>query len=195
MKVIKLYEKVGDVLKLSKNSMFGEYCFRGEPAVNGRLIFKDEESFTKRWDEPCYIPASVFEDGGTQYTMTDKYETHKTLLEKCNYNERMCQCMFERIDCWHPEEWLDDLDEDDYAYFYDFVKVGNDVFLNEPPFKSIPMQYGNVVAISTTPDNWTFDTSIDLKVRDVIGEVWTIEAYLHEVSETDIKLKMKRWEK
>lgn len=195
MKVIQLYEKIGKCMKLEDGSTLGDYCFSGEYGEDDSLLFKDEESFEKFWNKPCYVPSVEFSDNGSKYVITDEYETHKTLLEKCNYNEKMCRCMFERLNWQSPETWLSELDEEDYSYFYDFVKAGNKVFLHEQPFARVPMQYGKVNRILHGPEGLTLDTKVYLDVQDILGETWTIETYLHELSETDIKLKIAKWGK
>lgn len=192
MKVIQSYEKVGKCQRLSENSVLGKYCFLGEYADDGSLIYKDEENFVKRWDEPCYVPTSEFGEESNGYTITDKYETHKTLLELCHYNEKLCKCMFGLLSWQSPTVWLDALDAEDYAEAYDFVQVGRKAFWNEPLSERVQMGFYEVVKIEDKSENWSWSTPVVLKVQDCSGEYWNVEAYLGELSETDVKLKLRK---
>lgn len=192
MKVIQSYEKIGDYLRLGEDSKLGKYCFYGEYGENGSLIFKNEENFIKHWDEPCYVPTSEFSDSGSVYSITNKYETYKTLLEQCHYNERLCECIFEHLDWQSPTTWLSELDAEDYVAFYDFVQVGDKVFWHEQPWKRIPMGFYEVVEIKDKPEDWSLFTSVMLRVQDCNGEWWNVEAHLGELSKTDIKLKLNK---
>lgn len=182
------YEKVGKCRKLEGD----DYCFYAEYNDMGDLIFKDEEAFVKAWNEPCYIPTSGFGDSSSKYYITPQYETHISLLEQCNYNEKLCECMFEHLDWQSPTTWLNELDAEDYAAFYDFVQVGNTVFWHEQPWKRIPMGYYEVVEIKDNPEDWSLLTSVILKVKDCNGEWWNVESHLRELSQTDIKLKINK---
>lgn len=185
MKIIKTqYEKVGSYTQLKDK----DYQFVGGYGESGAIYFKDEENFIKHPNEPCYAPEAVFDN--EESVVTEEYETYKTLLEKCFYNEKICQAMFYDIEWQHPDTWLNEWDEEDIAYFYDFVKVGNKVFWNEQPWRTIPLGFYEVIEIKDKPENWTWNTSVILKVRDCNGEMWNIEAHLCELSQTDIKLKL-----
>lgn len=194
MKVIEEYEKIGDYLEMDDNSVLGKYCFCGEHIENGCLMFKDEKNFTKHWDKPCYVPSSGFKNDNI-YAFTDCYETYKTLLEKCLYNETMCRCAFERLCGQSVETWFDEIDAEDCAYFYDFVKVGSTVFWNVQPWKNVPLQYGKVKKIKDKPSHWTLDTKIFIEVRDFLGEEIVVKSRLRELSKTDIQIQMRKWEK
>lgn len=199
MKIIKTrYEKVGSCT-LCENK---DYQFVGGYGESGGVYFKDEENFERYPDAPCYVPEAVFQD--EKYTteneqvpagcvVTDEYETYKTLLEKSCYNERICKAMFDALEWQCPETWLNELDNEDIAYFYDFVKVGSKVFWNKPPFKQIPLGFYEIVKIKEKSENWTWNTSIWLRAKDVDGEEITVEAYLCELSQTDIKFKIDKW--
>jgi len=199
MKIIKTqYEKVGGCIQWEDKI----YQFVGGYGESGAVYFKDEENFVKHPNEPCYVPEGVFQDEkniienkqvSAVCIVTDEYETYKTLLEKSHYNEQICRAMFDNLEWQHPDTWLNEWDEEDIAYFYDFVKVGNKVFWNEQPFKQIPLGFYEVVEIKDEPENWTWNTSVMLRVKDVNGEEIIIEALLCELSQTDIKLKIDKW--
>ena len=183
--IVTQYEKIGRCDKLED----GRYTFYGEYSDMGNLIFKDGETFAKHWNEPCYMSTDDFSNS------TQRYETHTTLLEQCNYNEQMCQCMFKQLDGEMPAKWLDTLKSEDYEAFYSFVKVGSEVFLHKSPYKRIPVDFYKVIAIEDTPENWMPDTSVILEVEDVNGETMEIETFLCELSQTDIKQKIAKWGK
>lgn len=189
MKIIKTeYEQVGSYIQLDKNT-YRITCGYGE---NGAVYFKDGKNFERYPDAPCYLQEAVFEN---ESIVINEYETYKTLLEKCNYNEQLCKAMFDNLNWQSPETWLNELDEEDLAYFYDFVKVGNKVFWNEQPWRTIPLGFYEVKEIKDKPENWTWDTSVILKVKDCNGEQWDVEAHLNELSQTNIKLKLNKYGK
>lgn len=196
MKIIKTqYEKVGGCIQWEGEA----YQFVGGYGDSGAVYFKDEENFIKHPDEPCYVPEAVFQDEkyitqnkqvAAVCIVTEEYETYRTLLEKSRYNEQLCRAMFDNLKWQCPETWLNELDNEDIVYFYDFVKVGNKVFWNEQPFKQIPLGFYEIVEIKDRPENWTWVTSVLLKTKDVSGEEIVVEAHLCELSQTDIKLKI-----
>lgn len=196
MKIIKTqYEKVGGCIQWEGEA----YQFVGGYGDSGAVYFKDEENFIKHPDEPCYVPEAVFQDEkyitqnkqvAAVCIVTEEYETYRTLLEKSRYNEQLCRAMFDNLKWQCPEIWLNELDNEDIVYFYDFVKVGNKVFWNEQPFKQIPLGFYEIVEIKDRPENWTWVTSVLLKTKDVSGEEIVVEAHLCELSQTDIKLKI-----
>lgn len=196
----KKYEQVGSYTQCDK----GQYRFVGGCGEDGIAYFKSEEDFIKRPYSPCYVPNGVFNDeryithneqGDAEYIITNEYETYKTLLEKCRYNERLCQVMFHELNWQHPDTWLNEWGEENIAEFYDFVKVGNYVFWNWPAFAEIPVGFYEITEINSDPKDWTWNTTIWLKTKDIFGEEILIEALLNEISQTDIKFKLEQWEK
>lgn len=185
MKVITEYDKVGKYIGFND----GEYQFHGERNENGELFFKDEEAFVKDWNAPCYLPSYEFRANVADMT-TECFETHKFLLWYCHLNERMCQRMFEQLNGEQPAEWLARLRSEDYVELYSFVKVGSKVFFHEP-WGNIPMGFYEVNSIGSKNKKWSLSTSVFLKAKNCDGEECIVEAYLDELSETDIALKIK----
>lgn len=188
MKIITDYEKIGKCLKLNGE----QYCFDAGCNKHSDLLFKDEESFTKTWNEPCYLASSFFDDH--QKYITSEYETHLSLLKQCNYNEYMCECMFKQLKCETPTEWISNLDSADYAMLYSFVSVGSKVFWHVQPFDNIPAGYYEVKSIEDDK-GWSPDMPVFLKVQDCNGEKLVVEALLRELSRTNTKTLIERWEK
>lgn len=199
MKIIKTqYEKVGGCIQWEDKA----YQFVGGYGESGAVYFKDGENFERHPNAPCYVSEAVFQDEkhitqneqvSAVCIITNEYETYKTLLEKSCYNEQICRAMFDALEWQCPETWLNELDNEDIVYFYNFVKVGNKVFWNMPPFKQIPLGFYEIVKIKEKPEDWTWNTSVWLRAKDVDGEEITVEAYLRELSQTDIKLKVDKW--
>lgn len=85
--------KVGSIEK--KND---EYLINREHYRQG-WVFKDEDAYRNRKDEPCYVP----ELDNSMYTGQD-------ILDMCNSQQEFADELFEALDWQHPEtlvdEWL-----------------------------------------------------------------------------------------
>lgn len=190
MKVASQYEKIGKCSQLEQKPV-AKYHFCGETQDNGLTMFKDTESWAKTWREPCYVPSCEFTDG--ECIITKGYDTHKTLLRKCCYNIPLCDWLFERLNGQQPKELLKGLTSSDYASFWSFVEVGKEVFWFTQPWVNIPMQFGKVLEIESEPKDWTLKTRVWLELQNFAGAVGKIQVSLRNISQTDIKLKMKKW--
>jgi hypothetical protein len=60
-------------------------------------IFKDEEAFLSRPDDPCYVPE-----------LTDRVYTRNDILKICKGNEELATDLFNELDWQHPESLLED---------------------------------------------------------------------------------------
>lgn len=136
------------------------------------FIFKDYEAYENDWDAPCYVPEYAAEDvavtiDGIEYECggsKDKCDwySHKDLLKICGYNHKICDTLFQEIDWCYPSTWLDDCDNNDfidYNYAYDFVKVGNQVYWEDPDH-GFSSGYYKVASINDGNEPWDLDTII-----------------------------------
>ena len=136
------------------------------------FIFKDKEAYNNNWDAPCYVPE--YAGGDNAITIGDvEYEcggskdecdwySHKDLLKICGYNHKICDTLFQEIDWCYPRTWLDDCDNNDfidYNYAYDFVKVGNQVYWEDPD-QGISSGYYTVESINDDNEPWNLDTIV-----------------------------------
>lgn len=87
--------------------------------------FKDTKAYEQDWDAPCYAPEINFD----YCEETDEYETHNSLLKRCCYNEELCDYMFNKLQWQSPAMWLSELDEENYSFFWGWLKVGVKAFL------------------------------------------------------------------
>lgn len=136
------------------------------------FIFKDYEAYENDWDAPCYVPEYAAEDmavtiDGIEYECggsKDKCDwySHKDLLKICGYNHKICDGLFQEIDWCYPRTWLEDCDNYDsidYNYVYDFVKVGNQVYWEDPDH-GFSSGYYKVASINDGNEPWDLDTII-----------------------------------
>lgn len=130
----------------------GQYIITPEYANIGDLygtFFKDSEAYEKDWDAPCYAEEACFDDS----TTTDRYWTHTSLLLECGYNEKLCNAMFSELAWQCPDTWLNELDEEDYSYYWSWLKVGCKAFwwLDE----WWDADFYEVVRIGDAPEDYT----------------------------------------
>ena len=136
----------------------GEYIITSEYAnINGTegAFFKDEEAYENNWDAPCYAEEAFFDDSET----TEEYWTHLSLLEACSYNEKLCDTMFKELSWQCPDTWLNELESEDYAYFWNWMKPGVKAFYNwngvcEDVYPC------KIVRIDEDPQDWYAKTSV-----------------------------------
>ncbi len=136
----------------------GEYIITSEYAnINGSegKFFKDEEAYENNWDAPCYAEEAFFDDSET----TEEYWTHLSLLEACGYNEKLCDTMFKELSWQCPDTWLNELESEDYAYFWNWMKPGVKAFYNwngvcEDVYPC------KIVRIDEDPQDWYAKTSV-----------------------------------
>lgn len=74
----------------------GEYVIDREYYRQGR-IFKDEDAYRNRKDEPCYVPE-----------LSDSVYTGNDFLEMCNGQQEFADELFEGVDWQHPESLMQD---------------------------------------------------------------------------------------
>lgn len=177
-----MYNKIGYARR--KN---GVYIITPDNCTeSGGCCFKDEEAYLKDWNAPCYSEEANFDDSKT----TEKYWTHKQLLEEYGYNEKLCDAMFHALRWQCPDTWYHELDCEDFAYFYDWLKVGRKAFWWcsdwwEPDFYE-------VVRIEDEQDEYNTETVVWLRREspDEPGSYEEIETTLYYLSETDISRRM-----
>ncbi|MGN0485532.1 MAG: hypothetical protein ACI4HI_18490 [Lachnospiraceae bacterium] len=61
------------------------------------MIFKDEDAFLHRPDDVCYIPE-----------LSDTVYTRNSIIEECNGQTGIAECVFYEIDWQHVSSLLDD---------------------------------------------------------------------------------------
>lgn len=178
--------KVGSARKVG-----GQYVIAPEYAdLNGTYgtFFKDSEVYENDWGAPCYSEEACFDESET----TDCYWTHTSLLCECGYNEKLCDTIFSELAWQCPNTLLDELDEDDYAYFWSWLKVGCKAFwwLNE----WWDADFYEVVRIEDTPEDYNPDTVVWLRKPDEEnpGEFEEIKARLWDLAETDISRQLQQ---
>ena len=150
--------KIGSARKVN-----GQYIITPEYAdieSTYGTFFKDSEAYENDWDAPCYAEEACFDDS----PMTDRYWTHASLLLECGYNEKLCDVMFAELAWQCPDTWLNELDEEDYAQFWSWLKVGSQAFwwLNEW------WDYGfyEVIRIEDCLEDYNPDTVVWLRRAD-----------------------------
>ena len=84
--------KIGKIEKLNNGAWKIEREWYGQGSV-----FKDEEAYRNRPDEPCYVP----ELSDTVYTAND-------ILALCNGQKDFADELFEGLDWSHPESLMED---------------------------------------------------------------------------------------
>lgn len=136
------------------------------------FVFKDYDAYNNDWDAPCYVPECAAEDNavtidGVEYECggdKDKcnWYSHNDLLALCYYNHKLCDDLFGEIDWCYPETWLDDRDNYglDYNEYFDFVKVGNTVYWDDPDADLQASGYYEVLQIDDCEKPWELDTLV-----------------------------------
>lgn len=158
------------------------------------FIFKDSEAYKNDWDAPCYVPEHAAEDAaitinGVEYECggtKDKCDwySHNDLLKLCQYNHKICDSLFEAIDWCYPETWLEDSENNDvidYNDAYDFVKVGNQVYWEDPD-DGISSGFYEVIEIRDDNDRWYSDTIVLISNSNSEAEVFLSELMPDEPS-------------
>jgi len=152
--------------------------------LNQGTFFKDELAYKNNMDAPCYVPECYFDD---EDEVSDSFHTHRSLLEVCGYNEELCNAMFYALSWQSPEVWLDELESEDYAQFWNWLKVGSKAFwgLNE----WWDAGFYEVVRIEDESEDWNPDTIVWLRREDEEnpGEYEEIEARLWDLAKTNIQ--------
>lgn len=131
----KEYLKVGDAKIVN-----GQVCIRPDYYDDGFTygnIFKNAEAYENDWNAICYAPEYGFEDEEPDkesfYNLFEGF-THNDLLELCYGNREWCDNLFYAQCLWaYPETYLvEDVGDEDIAYFYRFIKPGAKVWWNDP---------------------------------------------------------------
>lgn len=152
--------------------------------LNQGRFFKDELAYKNNWNAPCYVPERYFDD---EDEVSDSFFTHRSLLEECGYNKELCDAMFSALSWQSPEVWLEELESEDYANFWSWLKVGCEAYwgLNE----WWNAGFYEVIRIEDDPENWNPDTIVWLRKEDDDnpGEYDEIEARLCDLAETDVQ--------
>lgn len=172
--------KVGSFCKMG-----GQYIIFSEYAATNDAygtFFKDTEVYENDWGAPCYAEEACFDD----LAVTDCYWTHASLLSRCAYNERLCDAMFAELAWQCPDTWLDQLDEDDYAQFWSWLKVGCKAFIWLDEWRADSLY--EVTKIEDSPENYSQDTGVWLCKSDKgdFGEREEVRVRLWELAETDV---------
>ena len=74
----------------------GDYFIKRDFYRQG-MIFKDEDAYLNRKDEPCYVPE-----------LSDAVYTGYDILDICNGQQIFADELFEKLDWQHPETLVDD---------------------------------------------------------------------------------------
>lgn len=74
----------------------GKYVINREFYGQG-MIFKDEEAYRNRKDEPCYAPE-----------LSDAVYTGQSFLDMCHGQQDFADELFEAVDWQHPETLMED---------------------------------------------------------------------------------------
>lgn len=152
--------------------------------LNQGTFFKDELAYKNNLDAPCYVPECGFDD---EDEISEGYYTHRMLLEECGYNEELCDAMFAALGWQSPSTWLDELESEDYAQFWNWLKIGGKAFwgLNE----WWDADFYEVINIDDEPKDWTPDTIVTLRRKDPDNESFDeiIEARLWDLAKTNIQ--------
>jgi hypothetical protein len=89
--------------------------FYGDSTKNG-VVYKSEDAYLNRHDEICYIPEYGFPEEnnfcGTE-DVVDGY-TRNNLMELCDGNKKLCDCLFYGLDWQSPETLLNEIDEEEF---------------------------------------------------------------------------------
>lgn len=102
-------------------------------------IFKDEEIYQNNWGAVCFVPEYAFEDVEPDedgfYKVTGY--SHNDLFNLCAGNRELCDWIFHDKLVWaFPETYLNELSDEDMAYFYRFITPGAKVWWNDPAGKT-----------------------------------------------------------
>ncbi len=126
--------------------------------LNQGLFFKDELAYKNNMNAPCYVPECYFDD---EDEVTDSFYTHRSLLEICGYNEELCDACFAALSWQSPEIWLDELEPEDYAHFWNWLHEGGKAYL----WSDMEWSTGfyDVVQIDDEPDDWSPDTEVVIR--------------------------------
>lgn len=127
--------------------------------LNEGCFFKDELAYKNNMDAPCYVPECYFDD---EEEVSDSFYTHRSILEICGYNEELCNAMFYALSWQSPEVWLDELESEDYAQFWNWLHEGKQAFLWADCYEWSPGFY-DVVQIEDEPDEWSADTEVVIR--------------------------------
>lgn len=100
--------------------------------------------------------------------------------------------MFSELAWQCPDTWLNELDEEDYSYYWSWLKVGCKAFwwLDE----WWDADFYEVVRIGDAPEDYNPDTTVWLRKPDEEnpGKYEEIEARLWELAETDISRQLQK---
>lgn len=127
------YLKIGE-LKIIDGEAFVKPDYYDDSLTAGN-IFKDAEAYDKDWDAICYVPeygVSRFEDDEDGYYSDFDGYTHNDLLRMRNGNRELCDNLFFKLLWAYPSTYLNEMDDEDIAYFYRFIKPGAKVWWNDP---------------------------------------------------------------
>lgn len=176
--------KIGSARKVN-----GEYVITPEYAsINGGYgsFFKDEEAYENNWDAPCYAEEALFDDSET----AEEFWTHLSLLEACGYNEELCDVMFQELSWQCPDTWLNELECEDYAQFWKWMKPGCKAFYNwNGEYEDIyPCK---IVRIADDFEDWNAQTPVWILVEnpDMPGNDTEEETCLWNLMEHNIYRK------
>lgn len=164
----------------------GRYIVAPDYDGCGGAYFKDKEAYENDWDAPCYAPEATFD----YCEESDEYETHNSLLESCGYNEKLCDCLFSSLEWQCPDTWLTELDEEDYAFFWGWLKVGCKAYLNTD--EAWEQGFYEVARINDAQEDYEAGTIVWLRRPDKneLSKFEHIPVCLWELSETDIKCQI-----
>lgn len=85
----------------------GEYSISREYYRQG-MIFKDEDAYRNRKDEPCYVPE-----------LSDSVYTGNDILNICNGQQELADELFEELDWQHPETIMDEWEREEEWLFFE----------------------------------------------------------------------------
>lgn len=183
MKKNKEYLKVGELKVVGEEILIkpGSY----DNGLDFGNIFKDEEAYEKDWDAVCYVPEYAFDDMEPDNEgFYDVYGySHNDLLVLCNNNSEMCDWLFHDKLIWaYPETYMNELDNEDLAYFYRFITPGAKVWWNDPAHEtsgeytvwSVPFEFDEH-GESVNPEDFALDAIIIIGNENSEAEVTPIE--------------------
>ena len=129
----KTYLKIGKSKVVDGQVLFKPDCY--DNGLSFGNIFKDEEAYDNDWSATCFVPEYAFD--GVDADDEGFYEvagySHNDLLAICNGNREMCDWLFHDKLIWaYPETYMDELDDEDLAFFYRFIVPGAKVWWNDP---------------------------------------------------------------
>lgn len=127
--------------------------------LNQGTFFKDELAYKNNMDVPCYVPECNFDD---EEEVCDSFYTHRSLLEVCGYNEELCDAMFFALGWQTPEVWLEELESEDYAQFWNWLHEGGQAYLWVDCYEWSPGFY-DVIQIEDESNEWSADTEVIIR--------------------------------